>query len=75
MRYPWEWEEEDLLELVSTQTQESVTLDYKASEALGKSEGKKTEISKDVSALANSAGGVIIYGIAEIKIKSIFLQE
>jgi hypothetical protein len=30
-------------------------------------EKSKTEISKDVSAMANSAGGIIIYGIAEDK--------
>jgi hypothetical protein len=45
--------------------QESLTLEYKSADALGKAEGKKAEITKDVSAMANSAGGVIIYGIAE----------
>lgn len=40
-------------------------LDYKAAGALGKTDGKKKEIAKDVSAFANSDGGVIIYGVSE----------
>ncbi len=62
---PWEWEEEDLELLISTGRQEAIDLDYKSNDALGKSEGKKNEISKDVSAFANSAGGVIVYGMKE----------
>jgi len=42
-----------------------LTLDYKASAAIGKSSEKRNEIARDVSALANSAGGQLIYGIAE----------
>jgi hypothetical protein len=45
--------------------QESLTVEYKAADALGKSDGKKKEITKDVSAFANSAGGVIFYGVKE----------
>ncbi len=65
MKKPWEWEEKDLLELISARTQESINLDYKACDALGTSDGKKNEISKDVSAIANSAGGTIVYGLLE----------
>jgi hypothetical protein len=66
MKEPRNWtEEEDLLELINTQTQESITLDYKDSAALQKTQSRKTEISKDVSAFANSAGGTIVYGISE----------
>ena len=32
-----------------------------------KDEAAKNEISKDVSSLANSVGGTLIYGIAELK--------
>ncbi len=42
-----------------------MTLEYKSAEALGKSDHQKTEITKDVSAMANSAGGLLIYGIRE----------
>lgn len=65
METPWKWTEKDLLGLIETQTQESIGLDYKACLALEKTDKKKTEISKDVSAFANSAGGTIAYGIIE----------
>lgn len=55
----------DLENLISAQIEESLNLDYKASESISKSEGKKKEITKDVSALANAAGGQIVYGIRE----------
>jgi Putative DNA-binding domain len=53
----------DLERLITDQVQESLTLDYKASAALGRD--KIREICKDVSAFANSAGGQILYGIEE----------
>lgn len=54
---------EDLELLIQQQVQESLHLDYKSSAALSKP-GQK-EIPKDVSAFANSDGGMIIYGIEE----------
>src|SRR6266508_2465719 len=65
MKQPWEWDEADLLALIRDQAQESLTLDYKAGAALQKTEPKKDEVSKDASAFANSAGGSIVYGMAE----------
>ncbi len=69
MNNPLEWDEADLLKLIEFKIQESLELDYKACGALDKlNNGKKNivkEISKDVSAFANSAGGVIVYGILE----------
>ena len=59
------WQEADLLQLVSEQADESLELDFKESGALQKTDGKKRELSKDVSAFANSAGGTLIYGIVE----------
>lgn len=55
----------DLIKLIENQVEESIHLDYKSAEALSKSQGKKTEIAKDVSSFANSDGGIIIYGISE----------
>jgi hypothetical protein len=52
-------------EYIQAQAEESTTLEYKAADALGIGDGRKREITKDVSALANAAGGVIIYGIKE----------
>jgi hypothetical protein len=65
MKPPSEWSEADLLELIHLKTEENIQLDFKRADSLGSSDGKKNEISKDVSAFANSAGGTIVYGIAE----------
>lgn len=53
----------DLLSMIKNEVQESIHLDYKDSRALNKK--KVHEIAKDVSAFANSDGGVIVYGIRE----------
>ncbi|WP_461331728.1 AlbA family DNA-binding domain-containing protein [Bradyrhizobium diazoefficiens] len=42
-------------------------MDYKASPSLARDSGKPEELCKDVSALANSAGGQLVYGIEEDK--------
>ena len=55
----------DLEDLINNQIEESLHLDYKASDSLGKSDGRKKEIGKDVSSFANSDGGIIIYGVKE----------
>jgi hypothetical protein len=67
MRDPWQWQEDDINSLVREQRPEDLRLEYKRSDALGKTDPKKKEITKDVSAMANSAGGAIIYGIDEQK--------
>lgn len=59
------WTEAKLNNFISSGIEESLTLEYKSAEALDRSEYKKKEITKDVSAMANSAGGVIVYGISE----------
>jgi len=51
--------------LIENRIEESLRLDYKAAGALGKQNDKTSEISKDVSAMANSDGGILIYGIKE----------
>lgn len=59
------WNEVRLQKLIENEIEESLTLEYKSAEALDRNETKKKEITKDVSAMANSAGGTIIYGISE----------
>jgi hypothetical protein len=57
----------DLQRLVDEALEESLTLDYKASAALSREGKAPDEMCKDVTALANSAGGQIVYGIEEDK--------
>lgn len=65
MKPPWDWIEADIQDLIINQRQESLELDYKACAALARTDPKKMELSKDVSAFANSSGGTIIYGVHE----------
>ena len=52
--------------LIDGRIEESAHLEYKGAAALDrKDQKKKTEMTKDVSAFANAAGGVLIYGIKE----------
>ena len=58
-------DEKKLQKLIENQVQENLNLDYKDSRAIDPNKG--SEIAKDVSAFANSDGGMIIYGIQEDK--------
>ena len=59
------WTESKIQNYIRSGIEESLTLEYKSGEALGRSDQQKREITKDVSAMANSAGGLLIYGIRE----------
>lgn len=65
MKPSWEWTEDDILSLKDSRAQESLYLEFKSSKSLAKDDRKKDEMSKDVSAFANSEGGDILYGILE----------
>jgi hypothetical protein len=65
MTEPWEWTEQDLLDLITNRTEENLNLDYKRKDSLANTDHKKNDISKDVSAFANSDGGTIVYGMEE----------
>lgn len=70
------WTLQSLEALISDKIQESLNLDYKSADALQKKDEKKKEITKDISAMANSNGGTIIYGIKEFQDPSLgFLPE
>lgn len=60
-----QWSENDLQALISSGAEESLELEYKRSAALGRDSKSRSEISKDVSAFANSNGGLLIYGVIE----------
>ena len=56
---------EDIYSLITNEVEENIHLDYKAAGALDKDDKKRNEITKDISAFANSDGGIIIYGVSE----------
>lgn len=58
----------DLQRLVDEGLEESLTLDYKTSPALTRDGKGPDELCKDVTALANSAGGQLVYGVEEDKV-------
>lgn len=60
------WTEDDLLTIVAEQLNEDQHLEFKAIAAL-LNENERTELSRDVSSIANADGGTIIYGVTETK--------
>lgn len=66
---------EYLNDLIINGVEENLHLEYKGAGSLQKADGKKAEISKDVSAFANSDGGTIIYGILEFQENTNHLPE
>lgn len=64
---------DDLKLLIKNEVQENIHLDYKDSRAIDRK--KRHEIAKDVSAFANSDGGVLIYGIKEENHLPVTLDE
>jgi hypothetical protein len=62
-----EWTIQRLDQMIADGVEENLSLDYKGADALAKTDGKKIEITKDVSSFANSSGGVLVYGIAEFE--------
>ena len=59
------WTEQELQRHIDDKIEEQLQLEYKAAASLAKQNDKTSEITKDVSAMANSDGGTIIYGIKE----------
>ena len=57
------WDQRDLQRLIDDRIEERHDLEYKGPSTV--SHNNKTEITKAVSAMANAAGGVVIFGISE----------
>jgi hypothetical protein len=64
------WTQEKIQQMIDDGEEESLTLDYKGADSLAKTDKHRTEITKDVSAMANSAGGIILYGVKEFDSKA-----
>jgi Putative DNA-binding domain len=62
--------EAELMQMIATQVEEDLHLDYKGADSLALTEAKKKEISIIVSSFANSDGGFVIYGIREFDDKA-----
>lgn len=60
-----EWNQDRIQQYIDNKVEESTTLEYKSAGALDIS--KKKDIAKDVSAMANATGGIIVYGVSEEK--------
>jgi len=60
-----EWTKQRLDQMIADGVEENLSLDYKRADSLAKTDGKKAEVTKDVSSFANSSGGVLIYGVAK----------
>ena len=75
MKQPWDWTEEDLLKLAEEATTESLILQFQPCSAVERTEERKLEIGRDVSALANSAGGTLVYGVLKRDDRAIGLDE
>ncbi|RQO53294.1 hypothetical protein DBV14_14775 [Variovorax sp. KBW07] len=56
---------EEILSLIEDRTQESLYLEFKRGDSLGRQNNQRVELLKDVTGFANADGGRIIYGIAE----------
>lgn len=61
---------EDINAILLTNAEESTYLEFKKATSLNKGDKERKEIAKDISAMANADGGVIIYGIDEVDHKA-----
>lgn len=55
----------DIENLIATQAAETPSLEFKDGASLSRGGNRESELVKDVTAMANAAGGRIVYGIAE----------
>lgn len=59
------WTQQRIHQLIQGNVEENLQLEYKGARSLGRQNDKTFEITKDVSAMANSIGGTLIYGVSE----------
>jgi hypothetical protein len=73
MRPVADWDEKDLLALIGAQ--EGLSLEFKRSAKLAKADEARDTLSKVASAFANSAGGILVFGVIEDKHVAIGLDD
>ena len=59
------WDDAMLQKLIDDGVEESLSLEYKSADSIGRQNNKTVEITKDVSSMANASGGTIVYGMKE----------
>jgi len=59
------WTQQRIHQLIQDNVEENLQLEYKGARSLGRQNDKTFEITKDVSAMANSIGGTLVYGVSE----------
>ncbi len=59
------WTQQRIHQLIQDNVEENLQLEYKGARSLGRQNDKTLEITKDVSAMANSIGGTVVYGVSE----------
>lgn len=67
-------DQSDIELIIKNQTEESTYLEFKSADSLINSDRNKFQISREVSAFANSDGGLLIYGIKESDHKAVSLD-
>lgn len=71
-----DWTLEDIHAVLASEEQENVSLEYKASLAIGEwTDRNRNELAKDLCAFANSAGGIIVIGIGELEHKPALVDD
>ena len=62
-----EIEEEDIVSLIENKVEESLTIEYKQKLPDLKNDKEKIKFLSLISSFANKSGGIIIYGMEEVK--------
>lgn len=71
-----DWTLDDIHAVLAAGEQENISLEYKSSLAIGEwSDRSRNELSKDLCAFANSAGGIIVIGVGEVAHKPAVLDD
>lgn len=75
-RHAADWTLDDIHAVLEGGEQENLSLEYKASLAIGEwTDRSRNELAKDLCAFANAAGGIIVIGIGELEHKPALIDD